>query len=293
MYSRSWMNCSNRSKAPPANSQFRGGPCNPCIFSRLWSIAASQAVGCGFDPRLPLQALTSHPLFRKSDFACPLENFKKHRFGQLASIRVLQRGMVTGEQCLSIGQGVFCAMREFHLSAPGELPCSPKMLKHTIEANLAQAYDHAQILEDGYLLVEKWRAVRELVGKRFIGGRRTAHDRGNLHSCEFHSVIAADSIWLRGEARVVEHRIQEIARAVAGEGPAGAIRSMCARGEADDQDFGVGIAEGGDGASPVFPAGICPALGSRHLLAVLPQPHASIASNDARIQRIERHFSSF
>lgn len=54
--------------------------------------------------------------------------------------------------------------------------------------------------------------------------------------------------------------------------------------EADDQYFGIRIAERRNGKSPINAVGVCPALGNGDLSAVLAQPHASIAGDYAAIE---------
>ncbi len=54
--------------------------------------------------------------------------------------------------------------------------------------------------------------------------------------------------------------------------------------EADDQYRGVRIAERGNGTPPINAVGVCPALGSGDVSAVLSQPHAPIAGDDAGVE---------
>ncbi len=119
--------------------------------------------------------------------------------------------MVAGEQRQSIGQGVLCAVGEFQFPSSSEFPGAAEMLQYTVEGNLSQAYDDAQIFKGSDLLVEVGSAIGKLARKRLITGRRTPHHGSDLHSCKPHPVIPAHSIWLGSEAGFVENRVQKVA----------------------------------------------------------------------------------
>ena len=92
---------------------------------------------------------------------------------------------------------------------------------------------------------------------------------------------------LRGEAGLVEHGKQKVARAVAGEGPAGAVGAVRAGREAQGKHAGMLVAEGGDGFAPVLPIGIGAAAHAGHFGAILAQARAAIAGDDLCIQGFE------
>ena len=56
--------------------------------------------------------------------------------------------------------------------------------------------------------------------------------------------------WLAGKAQFVQHWIHEVAGAIACEGAAGAVGSVSAGSEAEDQDAGERVSEAGNGAGP-------------------------------------------
>ena len=92
-----------------------------------------------------------------------------------------------------------------------------------------------------------------LVGGRLVGRRRAAHRRGDPRAGEAQPVVAGGARRLVGEAGAVEGGVEEVARAVAGEHPAGAVGAVGGRGQADDHDPGVGIAEARARAGPSTP----------------------------------------
>ena len=68
---------------------------------------------------------------------------------------------------------------------------------------------------------------------------------------QLEAVVAGDGAGFAGEAEFVEDGVHEVAGAVAGEGSAGAVGSVGAGGEAEDEDSGAGVAKARNGAGPV------------------------------------------
>ena len=95
---------------------------------------------------------------------------------------------------------------------------------------------------------------------------------------------------LVGEAGVVEGLVEEIAGAIAGEDAAGAVGAVGTGGEADDDEAGFGIAEGGDGEAPVGFVAIGAALGLGDGLAVLAEAGALVAVGDLFLEVLQAHF---
>ena len=73
---------------------------------------------------------------------------------------------------------------------------------------------------------------------------------------------------------------QELAAAVAREHPAGAVRAVRCRGQAEDDDTGGRVAEPRHRATPVDVVAERGALGSSHLLAPLDEARAGPAADD-------------
>jgi hypothetical protein len=94
------------------------------------------------------------------------------------------------------------------------------------------------------------------------------------------AIVAGDGAGLAGEAQFVEHRVHEVAGAIASEWAAGAIGAVSAGSEAEDEDAGAGIAETGDGAGPVFMILVGAAAGVADAGTVLAQARAQFAGDD-------------
>ena len=97
------------------------------------------------------------------------------------------------------------------------------------------------------------------------------------------AIVAMSRGRLIGEASLVQNRIQEFSRRVAGKGPTGAIGSVSARSQAHDKDARIAIAETGNGLSPVIPVTIGAALFPGHLLAMGDQARTLRARDDVAV----------
>jgi len=86
----------------------------------------------------------------------------------------------------------------------------------------------------------------------------------------------------------VEDGIHEVAGAVAGERAAGAVGSVGSGSEADDEDSGTGVAEAGDGASPVGLVLVGAAFGFADTLAVGAEAGAAFAGDDGLMNLLEK-----
>jgi hypothetical protein len=93
---------------------------------------------------------------------------------------------------------------------------------------------------------------------------------------------------LVGEAGAVQRGVEPVARSVAGEDAAGAVGAVGGRGEAEDVDGGLGVAEAGRGPAPVLLVAERRPLLACHPLAPLDQPRAGAALNDAPLELRQR-----
>ena len=104
---------------------------------------------------------------------------------------------------------------------------------------------------------------------------------------ELEAIFAGDGAGFGGEAELVEDRIHEIARAVAGEGAAGTVGTVGSGGEAEDEDAGAGIAKAGDGAGPVGLVLVGASLGLADAAAVFAKTGAAFAGDDGLMDLLE------
>ncbi len=85
----------------------------------------------------------------------------------------------------------------------------------------------------------------------------------------------------------MEDGIHEVAGAVAGEGAAGAVGSVSAGSEAEDEDASLRVAKAGDGAGPVGLVEVGPAPGFADVSAVVAKAWAALARNDGVMNLLE------
>jgi hypothetical protein len=85
---------------------------------------------------------------------------------------------------------------------------------------------------------------------------------------------------LGGEAGLVKDAVQDVAGAVAGEHASGPVGAVGAGGEAEDEYAGVGISEGGNGASPVCLVSVGAALEFRDFRSVCAEAGAAATVYD-------------
>jgi hypothetical protein len=104
---------------------------------------------------------------------------------------------------------------------------------------------------------------------------------------ELEAVVAGDGAGFAGEAQLVQDGIHEVAGAVAGEGAAGAVGSVGAGREAEDEDSGAGVAKAGDGTGPVGLVLVRAAFGFADAAAVGAKPGAALAGDDGFMNLLE------
>src|SRR5579872_124458 len=127
-------------------------------------------------------------------------------------------------------------MAEDEFAAAIDLAGSEQVGDDAVEADLSEADDYAHVGQSCNFLVEPGGAGGDFFGEGLIAGRSAAHDRGDPRAGEPHAVIAMGGDGLRGKSGAMQQRIEEVSRAVAGEGAAGAVGAVRARSEADEEN---------------------------------------------------------
>ena len=120
----------------------------------------------------------------------------------------------------------------------------------------------------------------QLVGSQLVLRRRAAGGGGDQCASEFEAVADADRLGLVGEAGTVQRAEEPVAAAVAGEHAASAVASVGGGGKADHQKAGVGVAERGQGTSPVVLIAVHATLDAGCLLAPVDEAGAFSAGDD-------------
>ena len=132
--------------------------------------------------------------------------------------------------------------------------------------------------------VEKVRTVADLFWRGLVLRRSAAHHGGDVGIAQRESVFFVRSRGLRGEAGAVQHAIEKMTGAIAGERAAGAVGAMCARRQAENQHPRVHIAKARYWLGPIVAIAIGAALLTPDLLAVIDQPRTAGAGNEFAIQ---------
>jgi len=159
--------------------------------------------------------------------------------------------------------------------------------KIAVEGDLSETDDDADPGQGLYFGGKMGGAVANLLRERLVAGRGAANDGGDPGMAEFEAVVAGDGARFAGEAELVQDGIHKIAGAVASEGASGAVGSVGAGGEAEDEDSGAGIAKAGDGAGPVGLVVVGAAFGFADAAAVVAKPIASFTGGDGFVNLLE------
>lgn len=158
-----------------------------------------------------------------------------------------------------------------------------------LPGDAAEDDDDLEVGEELEFLFEEGAAGGDFVGCWFVTGWGAVDGAGDPGVAEEEAVVAVGAGGLVGEAGVEEGLIEEVAGAVTGEDAAGAVGAVSAGGEAEDEEAGGGVAEGGDGAAPVGLVEIGAALDLRDEAAVLAEAGAALAGDDLLLKALQAH----
>ncbi len=160
--------------------------------------------------------------------------------------------------------------------------------QRAVPGERSERQDDAKLGQPGQFAGEEGQAAVPLLGKWPVGRWRAADHSRDVDAVERQAVVTAGRRGLARESRAVQGGEEEVARAIAGEDPAGAIAAMSGRGETDHEDPGRRIAEARDGPAPVRFVGKPGHLLAGDALAPLHQPWAAAAGDDLLGQGFER-----
>ena len=179
----------------------------------------------------------------------------------------------------AVGEAVFgLALDDAGVEQVGEI---------AVEGDLSEADDDADARQGLNLVGKVDGAVANLLGVGFVAGRGAADDGGDPGVAELQAVFAGDGAGFGGEAELVQDGIHEVAGAVAGEGTPGAVGSVSAGGEAEDEDAGARVAKAGNGAGPVGLVDVGAAFGLADAAAVFAQAGAAFTGDDGFMDLLE------
>lgn len=187
----------------------------------------------------------------------------------------------------AVGQKIVSAVRKTVLGFASDDAGLKQEGEVAVEGDFAEADDDANARESLDFIGEVGAAVADLLRLGLVAGWGAANDGGDPGVTEFKAVVAGDGAGFAGEAELMEDGIHEVARAIAGEGTAGAVGSVSSWGETEDEDAGAGVTEAGDGASPVGLVLVRAALGFADAAAVVAQPGATLTGDDRSVNLLE------
>jgi len=118
----------------------------------------------------------------------------------------------------------------------------------------------------------------------FVIGWGAAADGGNKSIVEFEAIAQAGTLRLAGKASAMQGRVQKIAGGIAGEHAPGAVGTMGARGQANNEQAGLRVTKTGDGTPPVIPIAVGFAFEARHFLTPFCETRAKAAVGKRSIQ---------
>jgi hypothetical protein len=162
-----------------------------------------------------------------------------------------------------------------------------EMREICVEGDLSETYDDTNARQSLNLGGQMGGAVADFLRKGFIAGRCATDRGGNPGMPKFETVVAGNGAWLAGEAQVMQDWIHEVAGSVAGKHTACAIRSVGARGQAEDENSGSWVAKSGNGASPIGLVLIGTPLGFSDASTVFAQAGAALAGDDGFVNLLE------
>ena len=158
--------------------------------------------------------------------------------------------------------------------------CVQKVREISIEGDLTQADDNADLSKGLNLLGEVLCAVANLLRQWLVAGRGAANDGGDPGMAKFESVVTRDGLGFVGKTEIMENRIHEVPRAVTGKGASGAVGPMGTGSESKDQDAGTGISKARNRTGPIRLVLIGAATGFSQTATVVAQPGTAFTRNN-------------
>jgi hypothetical protein len=213
-------------------------------------------------------------------FPCAQKDAGEHGAVQAAGIGIAQGWVVRGQKVKVVGEKVIRSVAEAVGRFAGDDASMQKVREVAVEGDLSETDDDADAWERLDFAGEVGGAVANLLRLRLVTGRGATDDRGDPGVAEFEAVVAVDCAGLAGEAELVQDGVHEVTGAIACERTAGAVGSVGAWREAEDEDAGVWVAEAGNRARPIGLVEVGAAFGLADALTVSPETRAEVAGDD-------------
>src|SRR6185437_5095754 len=215
------------------------------------------------------------------------EDAEQHGAVEPAGVRVAKGWVVAAEEREAVGELVLGSVAEDKSGSALDDARADEVREIAVPGNLAEANDDLDSGQESDLIGEIGSAVADLFGCGLVAGRRTANDGADPHAAEPETVVYMCRGWLVGEAGVVQHGIEEVSGAVAGEDSAGAIAAVGSRGEAEGQDASFGVAVARHGTGPVSLIDVGAPFALADALAVFAKSRAAFTCGDSFMEHCE------
>ena len=218
--------------------------------------------------------------------SCPGKDGVEHRLGQTAGERVLLTRMKRAQD----------RHRSFRVERTGRLDAVPELrflvegdvVRSRVVCELTKCDYHAKIHEQRQLAVEEWATGIALGGVRLVPRRGASDGSVHVRVRKGQAVVRVNAGRLIREAGPMQRSKQPVPGSVAGEHtprPVGAMGSGC---QPKYQHRRFGVAEAGNGASPIAVAEVGSPLDGGHLSAPVHQPRTLLAGADVGTELGER-----
>src|SRR5277367_1248846 len=218
------------------------------------------------------------------NFCRLFKDLNEHGASQLSSLGVLVGGMVRSQQGLSVRHLVFGSVLKDVGFPARELAATLEVIEIGIKADLAQRDHNFYILQSIHFAIEIRSAVCQFLRKRLVVWRSAAYCSRNVEIFQLQPVIAFGGVRLIGETGLMQDGEHKFPRRISGERTPSAIGAVRAGSEPEDENPRIGIAESGDGLSPVLAIAISAAFLASNPFAVFHQPRTAGASDDFGVE---------
>jgi hypothetical protein len=125
-----------------------------------------------------------------SERAGATKDGEKHGSREPSSVGVLQGGMEAGDDVKPTWHRELGTMSEDVSGARGDVSGALHVSQKAVKCDAAEADDHAQMAEQGDLLIKPWGAVAEFQGRWLVCGRRASRNGSDPEAGELHAVFS-------------------------------------------------------------------------------------------------------
>ena len=197
------------------------------------------------------------------------KDLTKHCSIQPPCICIAQGRMIAGQQMGSVRERIVCSMNKSELRFAGDDAALQQIRQVAVKCDPAETNDHTNSPKRFNLLSKMIGTTADLHRSGLVPGRSAAHDRGNPRVTKLQAVIARGPLGLIGKTNIVQHRVHEVSRSVAGERAASSIRSVSPGSQPKNQNTGTRIAKSRNRPRPINLVLISATLGFGNVLAIL------------------------